>query len=76
MFIKMITSFWAKREAEYIGFVVGSGIGRTSPSKVAAVNDLPLPETQTQVKTFAAFFRKCIHHFADCSAPLTYFCRK
>jgi hypothetical protein len=37
--IKMVKCFWAKRETEYLGFVVGSGIVRTSPSKVVVVKD-------------------------------------
>ena len=75
----MVKCFWAKRETEYLGFIVGSGNVRTSQSKVAAVKDWPLPETQKQVKSFVAFcsfYRKFIHHFADCSAPLTDLCRK
>ena len=79
LFIKMPKCFWAKIETEYLGFIVGSGNVRTSPSKLSAVKDWPLPETQKQVKSFVAFcsfYRKFIHHFADCSAPLTDLCRK
>ena len=75
----MIKCFSAKRETDYLDFVVGNGIVRTSPSKVATVKDWPLPETQKQVKSFVAFcsfYRKFIHHFADCPAPLTDLCRK
>jgi hypothetical protein len=75
----MVTCFWAKWETEYLGFIVGNGIVRTSPSKVATAKDWPLPETQTQVKSFVAycsFYRKFIHHFADCSALLPDLCRK
>ena len=50
----MVKCFWATRETEYIGFIVGNGIVRTSPSKVA-VKDWPLPETQKQVKSFVSF---------------------
>jgi len=39
LFIKMVKCFWAKRETEYFGFVVGSGIIRTSPSKLTTVKD-------------------------------------
>jgi hypothetical protein len=79
LFIKMPKCFWAKIETEYIGFIVGSSSVRTSPSKLTAVKDWPLPETQKQVKSFVvfcSFYRKFIHHFADCSAPLTDLCRK
>ncbi len=37
--IKMVKYFWAKIETEYIGFIVGKGNYRTSPSKLTAVKD-------------------------------------
>ncbi len=60
-------------------FIVGNGNIRASPSKVASVKDWLLPETQKKIKSFVAscsFNRKFIHHFVDCSAPLTNLCRK
>jgi hypothetical protein len=45
LFIKMVKCFWAKRETEYLGLIVGNDIVRTSPSKVATVKDWPLTET-------------------------------
>jgi hypothetical protein len=79
LFIKMTKCLWAKRETEYLGFIVGNCIVRTSPSKVAAVQDRPLPETQKQIISFVAFrslYLKFIYHFADCLARLTDLCRK
>jgi hypothetical protein len=35
----MVKCFGAKRETEYLGFIVGNGIVQTSPSKVVAVKD-------------------------------------
>ncbi len=55
LFIKRVKCFWAKWETEYLGFMVGNGNIRTSPSKVAEVKDWPLPETQKQIKPFVAF---------------------
>ncbi len=43
------------------------------------MKDWPLTETQKHIKSFVAFcsfYRNFIHHFADCSAPLTDLCRK
>ena len=54
-------------------------IVQTSLSKVAPVKDWPLHETQKQIKycvALCSFYRKFIHHFADCSASLTGLCRK
>ncbi len=79
LFLKMVKCFWAKRETEYLGFIVGNGNIRTSPSKVAEVKDWPLSKTQKHIKSFVAFcsfYRKFIHHFVDCSASLTDLCRK
>jgi hypothetical protein len=55
LFIKMVKCFSAKRETEYLGFIVGNGSIRASPSKVAEVKDWPLPETHKQIKPFMAF---------------------
>jgi hypothetical protein len=79
LFNKMVKCFRAKRETVYFGFIVGNGNIRTSPSKVAAVKDWPLPKTQKQIKScvaFSSFNRKFIHRFADCSALLSDLCRK
>jgi hypothetical protein len=42
LFIKNVKCFWAKRETEYLGFIVGSGNVRTFQSKVAVVKGLAL----------------------------------
>jgi hypothetical protein len=55
LWIKIVKCCWAKRETEYLGFIVGNCIFRTSPSKVAIVKDWPLPDTQKQIKYFVAF---------------------
>ena len=38
-FLKMVQYLWAKRETEYLGFIVGSGNVRTYQSKVVAVKN-------------------------------------
>jgi len=71
--IKMKKCFWAKKETEYLGVIAGNGVLRPSPKKIEAVQNWPLPKTQKQVKSFVAFcsfYRKFIHHFSDCAAPL------
>ena len=39
LFIKMVKCLWAKRETEYLSFIIESGIVRTSPSKMATVRN-------------------------------------
>jgi hypothetical protein len=79
LLIKRVKCFWAKRLTKRLGFIVGNSIVRTSPSKVAAIKDWPLPKTQKHIKyvvAFYSFYRLFIHHLADFSAPLTDLCRK
>jgi hypothetical protein len=76
----MVKCLWSKRDTEYLGFIVGSGIVRTSTSKqVSIMRYWPLPETQKQVKYFVAFYsfcRKFIRLFVDWSTLLTDLCWK
>lgn len=77
--IKLKKCSWARKETEYLGVIAGNGVLRPSPDKIAAVEKWPQPVTQKEVKSFVAFcsfYRKFVHHFADCSAPLTDMCRK
>ena len=41
LFIKMAKCFWARKETEYLGVVVGTGTLRTAPDKISAVRDRP-----------------------------------
>jgi hypothetical protein len=77
--IKMPKFFWGRKETEYLGVIVGNGTLRTSPDKIVAVKDWPLPETQKHIKSlvqFCSYYGKFIHQFSDCAAPLTNTCRK
>ena len=77
--IKLKKCSWGRRETEYLGVIAGNGVLRPSPAKTEAVRNWPLPRSQRDVKSFVAFcsfYRKFIHHFADCSAPLTDLTRK
>jgi len=56
LFIEIVKCFWAKRVTKHLGFIIGNSIVRTSPSKVAAIKDWPLPETQKHIKYVGAFY--------------------
>jgi hypothetical protein len=64
--LKLSSAFWAKRETEYLSFIVGDGNVRTSQSKVVAIKDLFLPETQKRVKSFVAFCSFIVHFTQLC----------
>ena len=77
--IKLTKCTWGRRESEYLGVIAGNGFLRCSPAKPDAVRTWPTPKTQKDVKSFVqfcSFYRKFVHHFADCSALLTDMCRK
>ena len=71
--IKLSKCSFGKKETEYLGVIAGNGNLRPSPKKLEAVRNWPLPTTQKQVKSFVcfcSFYRKFVHHFSDCAAPL------
>ena len=79
LFGKLSKCFWGRRELNYLGVIAGGGHIRPDPAKVRAVRDWPLPTTQKQAKSFVQFcsyYRRFVHHFSDCSAPLTSMTKK
>ena len=65
---------FTQTETIYLGLIVGNGTVRPDPEKIKAVKDWPLPTTQKELKSFVQFcsyYGRFIHHFSDCSAPLT-----
>jgi len=65
---------FAQSEVKFCGELVGSGKRRPDPDKVAAVWDMKVPETKTQVRQllgFFSWFRDYIPDFALHAKPLT-----
>ena len=64
-----------QREVQYIGYIFGEGGISTDPGKVAAVHDMPVPNSRKQVKSFlgfAGFYRRFMPpDYASIIAPLT-----
>ena len=63
----------------YLGFIIKDGTLSADPEKVAAVSEWPLPNTQSELRSFVQFctyYHRFIHHFGDCSAILTDMLRK
>ena len=69
----MVKFFRAKRDTKYLGFIVGSGIVRTSPLKVAArfgsrIGLYRKHKNKLSILLLSIrFIQKIIHHFATCS---------
>ena len=62
---------FAQTETKYLGFIVGHGTFRTDPDKVKAVLDWPSTQELKSFAQFCAYYMRFIHHFSDCSTPLT-----
>ena len=63
----------------YLGFIIKDGTLSVDLEKVAAVNEWPLPNTQSELRSFVQFctyYHRFIHNFGDCSAILTHMLRK
>jgi hypothetical protein len=62
------------RQVEFLGFLVSAEGVQPVPSKVSAIQEVPVPETVSQLRSFlgmANFFRNHLPSFSEVSAPLT-----
>src|SRR5215469_677918 len=63
-----------QKELDYLGFIVGEEGIKTQPRKIKAIQEWPIPETQTQLRGFlglANYYRRFIKNFSRTAAPLT-----
>jgi hypothetical protein len=70
---------FAQPEVVYLGHVLGGGRHRPDQAKTAAIADMPIPETKTQLRRVLGlfgFYRAYIPHYADIARPLTELTRK
>lgn len=61
----------AKRETEYLGYVLGNGVIKPQIQKIQAIQSCPLPSTKKQVRSFlglAGWYRMFIPLFATRAA--------
>ncbi|KAG1956974.1 gag-pol fusion protein [Pimephales promelas] len=69
----------AKKETEYLGYVVGKGVIKPQLQKIEAIQNCSLPETKTQIRSFlgmAGWYRRFVPNFSARVAPLTDLTRK
>ena len=63
-----------QRQVEFLGFLVSAEGVQPVPSKISAIQEVPVPETVSQLRSFlgmANFFRNHLPSFSEVSAPLT-----
>lgn len=67
-------SMFCFKELKYLGFVVGGGMLKTDPDKVAAIQNIRIPRSLREVRSFlgtVGWYRRFIKNFASVSAALT-----
>jgi len=74
LYAKMSKCTFARTELEFLGHILSGDGLRVDPKKTSAVADWPVPRDIPQLRSFlgmANYFRKFLHHFAQCTMPLT-----
>ena len=63
----------AARQVAFLGHVISQSGIQPDPAKIAAVRDIPRPQSIRDIRSFlglAGYYRKCIPGFATVAAPL------
>ena len=74
MTLKLKKCRFALPEVKFCGKLIGSGFKRPDPEKIAAVQNMRIPRTKTQVRQllgFFSFFRDHVPNFAAIARPIT-----
>ena len=72
--IGMKKSNFCFQELRYLGYIVGGGKLRTDPEKIAAIQNLKIPKSVKEVRSFlgtAGWYRRFIKNYATISAPIS-----
>jgi hypothetical protein len=74
LFAKMKKCTFFEKETHFLGHVVGRDGIRADPAKIAAVQDWPVPQSASHVRSFLGltnYFRRFIQGYAQLTHPLT-----
>ncbi|KHJ89876.1 hypothetical protein OESDEN_10291 [Oesophagostomum dentatum] len=64
---------FARKEIEFLGFVLSKDGIRPNPDKMKAINDYPIPKNATELRAFlgmCSFFSRLVYNFATTASPL------
>ena len=74
LYIKLSKCAFDTRQVEFLGFVVGDSGVSMEPSRIATIQDWPVPKSFKQVQVFlgfANFYRRFINRYSAIARPLT-----
>jgi hypothetical protein len=72
--LNLLKAEFAKPNVKFIGHIVGSGLKRIDPDKIASIVAIERPTTQRQLKRFLGmmtYHRSFVDHFSQVAKPLT-----
>ncbi|CAF3677799.1 unnamed protein product [Rotaria socialis] len=72
--VSLTKSNFCKKELKYLGFIINSEGVKIDPSKTAAIESYPRPQTVKQCRRFigmTSYYRRFIPNFSELSAPIT-----
>ena len=72
--INLEKSKFCFKELKYLGYIIGDGLLKTDPAKVAAIKDFPIPQNQRQVRRFlgmSGWYRRFVRDYSSLATPIT-----
>lgn len=68
-----------KKETQFLGHTITANGVKPNNDKIEAIDSIPLPTTQTQIKSFlgiTGYYRKFIKDYAKIAQPMTFYLKK
>uniref|UniRef100_A0A8R1DX66 RNA-directed DNA polymerase n=1 Tax=Caenorhabditis japonica TaxID=281687 RepID=A0A8R1DX66_CAEJA len=71
--LKLSKCCFARKELEFLGYIIGREGLKPNPRKVEAIQSFPVPKTPTAIRSFLGmigYFRRFIRNFSGIASPL------